>query len=107
MRSKVYESALAAVADHDGTYSVGTDIVPGTYSSAGPVGSGRCYWKRLSGPNGNDIIDNALSSKPQVVQIGPSDTAFKTDGCQPWQKTDPVSVDPQDSGGDAGGWPPA
>jgi hypothetical protein len=51
-----------------GTYSVGSDIVPGTYSSAGPAGSGRCYWKRLTGPNGNHIIDNALSSKPQVVQ---------------------------------------
>jgi hypothetical protein len=54
----------------------------------GPAGSGRCYWKRLTGPNGNDIIDNALSSKPQVVQIEPSDTAFQTDSSQPWHKTD-------------------
>jgi len=84
--------------DHDGRYSVGTDIVPGTYSSAGAVGSGRCYWKRLGGPNGTDIIDNALSSKPQVVQIEPSDAAFKTDGCQPWQMTD--SVGPGGAPGD-------
>lgn len=62
--------------------------MPGTYSSAGPAGSARCYWKRLTGPNGNDIIDNALSSKPQVVQIDPSDTAFQTDSWQPWHKTD-------------------
>ena len=75
--------ALPAVA-----YSVGSDIVPGTYSSADPAGSGRCYWKRLTGPNGNDITDNALSSKPQVVQIDPSDTAFQTDSWQPWHKTD-------------------
>jgi hypothetical protein len=74
--------------DHDGLFVVGTDIVPGTYSSAGPVGTGTCYWKRLSSLNGKDIIDNALSSKPQVVEIEPTDTAFKTDGCQPWQKTD-------------------
>jgi len=86
--------------DHDGRYSVGTDIVPGTYSSAGAVGSGTCYWKRLGGPNGTDIIDNALSSKPQVVQIEPSDAAFKTDGCQPWQMTD--SVGPGGAPGDAG-----
>src|ERR1700743_3967355 len=33
--------------DHDGVYNVGTDIVPGVYTSAGPVGSGVCYWKRL------------------------------------------------------------
>jgi hypothetical protein len=85
--------------DHDGTYSVGTNIVPGTYSSAGPVGNGRCYWKRLSGPNGSDIIDNALSTKPRVVQIAPSDTAFKTDGCQPWQKTDLASADATTPGG--------
>ena len=45
------------------------------------------------GPNGSDIIDNALSTKPQVVQIDPTDTAFKTDGCQPWQKTDSASAD--------------
>jgi hypothetical protein len=79
--------------DHDGTYVVGTDIVPGTYSSAGPVGSGTCYWKRLSSLNGGDIIENAMSLKPQVVEIDPSDKAFKTDGCQPWQKTDTVSAD--------------
>jgi hypothetical protein len=77
--------------DQDGTYSVGSDIVPGTYASAGPVGTGTCYWKRLGNPNGT-VIDNALSKKPQVVQIDPSDTAFKTDGCQPWQKTDDASA---------------
>lgn len=71
--------------DQDGTYAVGTDIVPGTYSSAGPVGAGTCYWKRLGGTNGSDVIDNAMSHKPQVVQIEPTDKAFKTDGCQPWQ----------------------
>jgi hypothetical protein len=79
--------------DHDGTYSVGTDIVAGTYSSAGPVGSGTCYWKRMDGPNGSDIIDNAMSKKPQVVRIEPSDKAFKTSGCQPWQSTDSINGD--------------
>ncbi|MGV7852305.1 hypothetical protein PJM29_29475, partial [Mycobacterium kansasii] len=38
--------------DHDGTYTVGADIAPGTYSSAGPVGNGTCYWKRLGNPDG-------------------------------------------------------
>jgi hypothetical protein len=79
--------------DSDGTFLVGTDIVPGTYSSAGSVGGGTCYWKRLSSLNGSDIIDNAMSSKPQVVQIEPSDTAFKTDGCQAWQQTNSVRAD--------------
>jgi hypothetical protein len=85
--------------DSDGTYAVGTDIAPGTYSSAGPVGDGTCYWKRV---NGSDIVDNALSKKAQVVQIDATDTAFKTNGCQPWQLTDcmpgcaPAPMNPQD-----------
>jgi hypothetical protein len=64
---------------------VGTDIVPGIYSTPGPVGNGTCYWKRMSNPDGA-LIDNALSKKPQVVQIEPTDKAFKTTGCQPWQQ---------------------
>ena len=78
--------------DHDGTYKVGTDIVAGTYSSAGPVGGRTCYWKRLSGPDGNEVVDNAISKKAQVVEIDPGDRAFKTDGCQPWQMTDPANA---------------
>ncbi len=73
------------VIDRDGTYAVGTDIVPGIYRSAGPVAGTACYWKRVSG---DQLIDNALTKKPQVVQIEPTDTAFKTDRCQPWQKTE-------------------
>jgi hypothetical protein len=72
--------------DHDGTYAVGSDIAPGIYSSPGPVGTGTCYWKRLGNPDGN-LVDNALSKKPQVVQIDPTDKSFKTSGCQPWQLT--------------------
>jgi hypothetical protein len=69
----------------DGTYAVGSDIAPGTYSSAGPVGDSPCYWKRL---NGSTVVDNALSKKPQVVQIDSGDTTFETDDCQPWQMVD-------------------
>jgi hypothetical protein len=79
--------------DHDGTYAVGTDIAPGTYSSAGPVGNGTCYWKRLGNPDGN-LIDNALSKKSQVVQIEATDKSFKTSGCQPWQLTPDAAPPP-------------
>jgi hypothetical protein len=78
--------------DADGTYAVGKDIQPGTYSSAGPVGDGACYWKRV---NGTDIVDNALSKKAQIVQIAPTDTAFTTNECQSWQLTDaPLPAQP-------------
>ncbi|MGA7055346.1 MAG: hypothetical protein WBZ37_29615, partial [Mycobacterium sp.] len=83
--------------DHDGTYAVGTELVPGIYSSAGPVGSGTCYWKRMANPDGS-LIDNAISKKPQVVQIDAGDKAFKTSGCQPWQLTPDATLPSQASG---------
>ena len=83
--------AAKTTMDHDGTYAVGSDVAPGIYSSAGPVGSGTCYWKRLGNPDGN-LIDNAMTKKPQVVQIDPTDKSFKTSGCQPWQLTPDATV---------------
>jgi hypothetical protein len=73
----------------DGTYRIGTDIVPGTYRSAGPSpeGASDCYWARLSSLNETHIIDSNISTGPQVVMIQPSDRAFLTRSCQPWQKT--------------------
>jgi hypothetical protein len=88
--------------DADGTYAVGTAIAPGTYTSAGPIPDGACYWKRV---NGDKLVDNALTKKPQVVQIDPTDTAFTTNDCQPWQKTDappPPKPGPQDLLGQLG-----
>ena len=78
--------------DHDGVFAVGTDIVPGVYTSAGPVGTGVCYWKRL-GDDAKQPIDNAMSKKPQIVKIDSTDKTFKTDGCQAWQKNDAAIPD--------------
>ena len=86
----------------NGTYAVGADIAPGTYESAGPVDDGACYWKRVKD---TDIVDNALTKKPQVVQIDPTDTSFTTSDCQPWQKSDappPPQPPPQDLLGQLG-----
>ncbi|MGZ5363563.1 MAG: hypothetical protein ACXWZR_05680 [Mycobacterium sp.] len=80
--------------DADGTYAVGTDIVPGNYTSAGPNPDGRaCYWKRM---NGDGLVDNSLTKKPAVVQISAGDTAFTTNDCQPWQMTN-APLPPQGS----------
>jgi hypothetical protein len=86
--------------DHDGVFAVGTDIVPGVYTSAGPIGNGVCYWKRL-GDDAKQPIDNAMSKKPQIVRIDPTDKTFKTDGCQAWQKDDSAVPDPGKSPADA------
>jgi hypothetical protein len=87
--------------DHDGIYKVGTDIVPGVYTSAGPAGTGVCYWKRL-GDDAKQPLDNAMSKKPQIVRIDPTDKTFKTDGCQAWQKNDAAVPDPGKSPEQAG-----
>jgi hypothetical protein len=79
--------------DKDGLYNVGSDIVPGVYTSAGPVGNGVCYWRRL-GDDAKQPLDNAMSKKPQIVRIEPTDKTFKTDGCQAWQKNDAAVPDP-------------
>jgi hypothetical protein len=70
----------------DGTYRVGTDIEPGTYRSAGPHGASDCYWARLETLDPGHIIDNNISTDPQVVTIQSSDAAFVSRNCLPWQK---------------------
>lgn len=73
------------VIDTDGTFAVGTDILPGTYRSEGPRDGNACYWRRVSG---GKTVDSAMTKKPQVVLIEPTDTAFRTDRCAPWQLTE-------------------
>ena len=69
--------------DHDGIFSVGSQILPGVYTSAGPLPGESCYWRRIGADDAT--VENAMSKQPQVVQIDPTDIAFKTRGCQPWQ----------------------
>lgn len=69
----------------DGTFSVGTDIVPGTYRSDGPRDGAACYWRRI---DGDKTVDSAMTKKSQVVLIEASDTAFRTDRCQTWKLTE-------------------
>src|SRR6476619_4716084 len=91
VRSRVsLNTAPKTTMETDGTYRVGTDIVPGTYRSAGtsPEGATECYWARLSSLNETHIIENNISTGPQLVIIQPGDRAFLTHGCQPWQKAD-------------------
>lgn len=75
------------VMEMDGMYRVGIDIEPGTYRSDGTVAEGTdCYWVRLHSLNEVDIIDNGMSTRPQIVLIEASDKAFSTHHCQAWRK---------------------
>ncbi|WP_128970096.1 hypothetical protein [Rhodococcus opacus] len=67
----------------DGTYRVGIDINPGTYTATAPS---RCYWERNTGGAQGDIIENELSSGPQVVTIAASDGTFETSRCGVWTR---------------------
>lgn len=67
----------------DGTYRVGIDINPGTYTATAPS---RCYWERNTGGAQGDIIENELSSGPQVVTIATSDGTFETSRCGVWTR---------------------
>jgi hypothetical protein len=70
-----------------GIYLVKTDIAPGTYKTAGAIGS-NCYYARLKGTSGSldDIITNGNSTGQTIVTIASTDVAFQTSGCQTWKK---------------------
>ena len=70
----------------DGTWAVGIDIAPGTYSTSG---GDTCYWARLSSFNGefSSLIANGLPMGPAVVTIEPTDKGFTSKDCGTWAKT--------------------
>jgi hypothetical protein len=73
--------------EHDGTYLVGQDILPGLYLTAGATGGAMCSWLRRSSIGSGDasnVIDHGESPNAQYVDIAPTDKAFETHGCQTW-----------------------
>lgn len=80
------EKAKAANTVSDGTWTVGSDIEPGTYRAAAAVGS-TCYWGIYrSGSNGGDIIENDIpgGGRP-VVTLSPGQD-FNSTRCGKWEK---------------------
>ncbi|MCL5883219.1 MAG: hypothetical protein M1539_04500 [Actinobacteria bacterium] len=75
----------------DGTFIVGTDILPGTYKASDPS---RCWWRRLSDfsneKHGNIIesyggaLDKPMN--PVTVTISATDKGFETGRCGTWTK---------------------
>ncbi|BCW78850.1 hypothetical protein [Arthrobacter sp. NicSoilC5] len=80
------EKAKAANTVADGTWTVGSDIEPGTYRAAAAVGS-TCYWGIYqSGTNGSKIIENDIpgGGRP-VVTLSPGQD-FNSTRCGKWEK---------------------
>jgi hypothetical protein len=73
----------------DGTWTIGEDIQPGTYTAVVPDDSFGCYWERLSGFSGelDDIIANGLADPGEqtTVTIEPSDVGFTSQDCGTWE----------------------
>lgn len=81
------EQRVAETTITEGTWTVGRDIEPGTYSTASAVTSGRCYWAiYTSGTNGSDIVENDIvtGGMPTVTLSEGQD--FNTSRCGEWRK---------------------
>ena len=67
----------------DGTWLVGEEIAPGTYSTPGVD---FCSWKRLRGFSGafEDIIAFDFADARQIVTIQSTDVGFTSSGCEAW-----------------------
>lgn len=69
---------------NDGTWTVGVDLVPGTYRV---VGAGKdCYWEiNNTGDNGKDIVANHLGGGNLNVTLQPGQD-FTTNWCGIWTR---------------------
>ncbi|MGZ3472528.1 MAG: hypothetical protein ACXVA6_21405 [Isosphaeraceae bacterium] len=78
------KAAIDATSITDGTWTVGTDVQPGTYRTAAAV-SGQCYWEiTKSGSNGSNIIQNDIVQGGfPTVTLSPGQD-FKTQDCGTW-----------------------
>jgi len=72
----------------EGTFRVGADFQPGTYTSSPAEAAHHCYWYRLGDLSGTSSgqIASGYTLGPVYVTISSTDAAFKTEGCQTWQK---------------------
>lgn len=80
------EKTKAANTIKEGTWTVGTDIEPGTYRATSDV-TGSCYWGIYrTGSNGGDIVDNDIvtGGRPSVTLSVGQD--FKSSRCGSWLK---------------------
>ena len=90
----VFEVTAPLSAIPEGTWLVGDEIPPGTYSAEG---GDLCYWARLNGFSGElgDIIANNVGAGKQVAEIMSADAGFSSGGCGTWTRAtspDPIAT---------------
>ena len=72
----------------DGRLTVGVDIAPGTYRTAGPASPTHdCSWSRRGqGAEGETVLASGVPTAPATVTLRPGDAVFVTRGCAPWTR---------------------
>jgi hypothetical protein len=65
-----------------GLVVVGVDVLPGTYRTPGPTGTGNCYWSRYSA-DGARLLDNGVTGDADSITLT-SGELVETAGCRPW-----------------------
>ncbi|GAA4693960.1 hypothetical protein APR04_002330 [Promicromonospora umidemergens] len=80
------EKKIEASQVTDGTWSVGSDVQPGTYRTTDAVDSD-CYWKiTAGGTNGSDIIENDIPGGGYPVVTVQDGQVFTSARCGTWVK---------------------
>jgi hypothetical protein len=69
----------------DGTWQIGVDIAPGTYSTAGSADAD-CYYALRTALTGGDTQSSTISPGPATVVLTESDGWFETFGCAAWNR---------------------
>ena len=81
---KPHDAAASPLATiPEGTWMVGPEIRPGTYTAPGGE---FCYWARLSGFGGDfdEIVANDVGAGRKIVTIQEGDVGFESGGCGSW-----------------------
>ena len=76
----------------DGTYRIGIDIAPGTYTVTNGNES-TCKWRRLTDFTWTSgVVVESLASGRKIVEIDEKDLGFASSGCGEWVLTDLNSI---------------
>jgi hypothetical protein len=80
------EKKIEASQVTDGTWSVGSDVQPGTYRTKEAVAS-NCYWEiTAGGSNGSDIVENDIPGGGYPVVTVQDGQVFTSARCGTWAK---------------------
>jgi hypothetical protein len=82
--------ATGAPVGSDGTWVVGRELKPGTYTTRVP-GTDRCFWVRLSGfgLTMEEVLAVGTAERGQrlSVRVLATDRGFESHGCGTWTRT--------------------